>query len=60
VAIHLLETVTEGRMTERSMTEDRKTERFLTERIVYFLNTVHSYKIWKNTVTMKYKYIGVV
>jgi hypothetical protein len=27
VAIHLFETVTEGRMTERSMTEDRKTER---------------------------------
>jgi hypothetical protein len=30
---------------------------FLTERIVYFLNTVHYYKIWKNTVIMKYKYI---
>ncbi len=29
---------------------------FLTERIVYFLNTVHCYKIWKNTVIMKYKY----
>jgi hypothetical protein len=30
---------------------------FFTERIVYFLNTVHYYKIWKNTVIMKYKYI---
>ncbi len=30
---------------------------FLTERIVYFLNTVHYYKIWKNTVVTKYKYI---
>ncbi len=41
----------------RLMEKFRGKKFFLTERIVYFLNTVHYYKIWKNTVIMKYKYI---